>query len=93
MLARDDLDALREIERADAAVRTKLARLREIPRARRQWGTATPGGLLSENAAQRELPRTATPSPIAAYAAPGNALPSTATISPCPCAQSVGGAL
>jgi len=35
--------------RADIATQRHLARLRATPRARYQWGTASPGGLLAES--------------------------------------------
>lgn len=35
--------------RSEQAVSRKLAALRATPRARYQWGTASPGGLLAES--------------------------------------------
>lgn len=35
--------------RSEASVARKLAALRAVPRARHQWGTASPGGLLAES--------------------------------------------
>lgn len=47
-------------DRADAATRKHLAKLRATPRSRYQWGTATPGGLLAESHA---LSSVASPAP------------------------------